>query len=153
MDKDLVDVAHMLASQEPSAPRQALLRRAASTAYYAVFHALAARCADAFVADRESDWETYTLLYRALDHNSARRLFEGRDLECTFGPEIATFAVVFITLQQARILADYVPHPFSFGRMQVTELVEQSRDACHIIDGVPADRMRRLAAHLIVRPR
>ena len=152
MDNDLIDVARLLASQ-PGAPRQALLRRAASTAYYAVFHALAARCASALVTDSGFDLETYTLVYRALDHNSGRRLFEGRDVATLFGSEVATFGVAFVNLQDARILADYVPQPFPFGKAQVAELVEQARGACHIINAVPTGRMRRLAAQLIVKRR
>ena len=37
---DLLDLAVRLANLEPANPRQACLRRAASTAYYALFHLL-----------------------------------------------------------------------------------------------------------------
>ncbi|MBV9290461.1 MAG: hypothetical protein JO288_22030 [Hyphomicrobiales bacterium] len=153
MDNDLIDVARLLTTHQSGAPRQALLRRAASTAYYAVFHALAARCASSLVTDSGSDWDTYTLVYRALDHNSARRLFQGRDVGTVFGAEVADFGAVFVNLQEARILADYVPQPFPFGKAQVAELVERARSACDIINAMPAGRMRRLAVLLVVRRR
>lgn len=153
MDKDLVEVAYLLVSQRQSAPNQALLRRAASTAYYAIFHALAARCASTLVAYSGSDWDTYTLVYRALEHHSSRRLFEGRDVASSYGPDIATLASAFVNLQQARIQADYLPQPFPLGRLQVAELVEQARNACHIVDRIPAKQMRRLAVQLIIKRR
>jgi hypothetical protein len=40
LPKDLLDQAERLLSQEPKRPKQARLRRAISTAYYALFHLL-----------------------------------------------------------------------------------------------------------------
>jgi hypothetical protein len=153
MDRDLLDVATLLISDQPIITKQALLRRAASTAYYAVFQALASRCASTLVTYRGTDWDTYTLAYRALDHQSARKLFERSDITSAFGSDIATFASAFVNLQRARILADYVPQPFPYGRVQVAELIEQARNACHIVDRIPTPLMRKLAAQLVFKSR
>src|ERR1700677_18967 len=81
MDKDLLAVASLLAWTEQAVPKHAMMRRAVSTAYYALFHALADRCAKTLVTSSGSDWDTFTLVYRALDHASAKRFFEMRDVE------------------------------------------------------------------------
>ena len=54
-------------------PRQADLKRAISTAYYALFHAMAKDAADMLVgvgADRPD--KAWTQLYRALQHGDAK---------------------------------------------------------------------------------
>jgi uncharacterized protein (UPF0332 family) len=154
MDEDLLLVAQFLASSDQVLPEEARARRAVSTAYYALFHALAGRCASTLVTYRGSDWETYSLAYRALDHAAAKRLFEARNIEADYGADIATLAQAFVNLQQARITADYVPSTrFPYGKTAVTEFVEQARNACQIVAKIPVAQMRRLAAQLILRRR
>ena len=52
-------------------PTQALLRRAVSTVYYAMFHALAANAADLLMGtSRGPAWHR---VYRSLDHGRARK--------------------------------------------------------------------------------
>ena len=46
---DLIEAARVLTESGPSLPTQARLRRAVSTAYYAMFHCLAATVADLFI--------------------------------------------------------------------------------------------------------
>lgn len=154
MGDDLLIVALDLASRaRTSSPRQAFLRRAASTAYYAVFQKLAERCASTFVTYSGSDWETYTLVYRGLDHSSARKIFESRSIESAFGVDIARLAGSFVELQQARTSADYLPGSFPYGQSKIGELLEQARAACQIIETIPTPLMRRLAAQLIIKRR
>jgi uncharacterized protein (UPF0332 family) len=60
---DLLDQALKLVHQDPLNPKQASLRRAVSTAYYAVFHLL--------IFEAASNWNKPTLhtsLGRAFDH-------------------------------------------------------------------------------------
>ena len=154
MGDDLLEVALILAKMEQTAsPRQAFLRRAVSTAYYAVFQSLAARCASALVTFSGSDSETYTLVFRGLEHASARKMFEAKDILAKFGPEIEILANAFVILQRAPIGADHVPGPFPFGQSKVAEHIEQARDACEIVQNIPLPIMRRLAAQLIVKRR
>ena len=49
--RDLIETAHGLTELSPRRPSQANLRRAQSTAYYAVFHCLAATVANALMED------------------------------------------------------------------------------------------------------
>lgn len=47
--RDLIEAARLLAEPGPGRPTQARLRRAVSTACYAMFHCLAATVADLFI--------------------------------------------------------------------------------------------------------
>ena len=69
--RDLIETAHRLTELSPRRPSQANLRRALSTAYYAVFHCLAATAADALMGKGRND--AWHQTYRALEHGSARR--------------------------------------------------------------------------------
>ena len=70
--RDLLSLAEHLAVREPKRPRQSSLRRAISTAYYAVFHLLADGCARRFA--RVS--RLRPLFVRYVDHASLRRACE-----------------------------------------------------------------------------
>ena len=69
LGRDLLVTARQLAKARPSKPRQADLRRAVSTSYYAAFHALAQDCADRLVGTtRQRSEPAWRQAYRALDH-------------------------------------------------------------------------------------
>jgi uncharacterized protein (UPF0332 family) len=60
---DLLEQAHHLANREPKRPKQASLRRAVSTAYYALFHILTSETAK----NRKRPAERHTVA-RMLEH-------------------------------------------------------------------------------------
>ena len=93
-------------------PRQANLRRAASSAYYALFHCLATSNANMLVgANRSRRSEgAWTQTYRALQHGTARSRCENRKMLSLFPPVIQEFADVFIMMQIERNEADYDPN-------------------------------------------
>ena len=67
---DLMEAARALPESGQAPPSQARLCRAVSTAYYAMFHTLAASAADLFIgAVRNPAWHR---TYRALEHGRAR---------------------------------------------------------------------------------
>ena len=69
---DLMEVARALAESGQAPPTQARLRRAVSTAYYAMFHCLAASAADLFIGTvRNPAWHR---IYRALEHGRTERV-------------------------------------------------------------------------------
>src|SRR5205814_8088527 len=69
----LHDQAERLATPTGAgASRQADLRRAISTAYYAVFHAVAAEAADELVGRTQRDSSRYALVYRSIEHGRLR---------------------------------------------------------------------------------
>ena len=73
----LINIATELALSSDDTPeRQDDLRRAVSTAYYAMFHALANSNANALVgAPTNNDAMAWNRAYRALEHGDARRRF------------------------------------------------------------------------------
>ncbi|WP_240549473.1 hypothetical protein [Devosia salina] len=91
-------------------PRQTNLHRATSTAYYAMFHALARCCADLLVggtgAERSSS--AWKQVYRSLSHGPAKKACESKTLE-KFPQEIQDFAYMFRQMQLKRHTADYDP--------------------------------------------
>jgi hypothetical protein len=118
----LIDQARRLsANQRTGKPRQADLRRAISSAYYAVFHALSAAAADMFAGKSRRNAVSYTLLYRAFEHTQLKRLCEVASRPtlpdryqqslrlASFSVAVQDFASAFIRLQKWRHRADYDP--------------------------------------------
>lgn len=103
------------------APRQADLRRAISSAYYGIFHAVLTEAADGFVGRTKRDTPRYALVYRSVDHRLLRTICE--DLKKTtlppkylkyvprggFGPDLVALANAVVELQEKRHTADYDP--------------------------------------------
>jgi uncharacterized protein (UPF0332 family) len=96
---DLLDQALHLARRDPKRPKQANLRRAISTAYYALFHLL--------IADAVAYWK----LER--QRSSFARVFEHKKMKgacknCNApNGDLRAVAESFVELQQSRHLADY----------------------------------------------
>jgi hypothetical protein len=150
MHDDLLDVAARLARLEDGRPRRTSLRRAISSAYYALFHALAALCANRLVGFSKP-WDAYVPIYRTLDHARAKDIF--RRISVNRGPEIASIGQTFILLQERRHTADYDPSPFPFNRKETLDLVEQARLAIARIEGLSDGERLFVATQLISRPR
>jgi uncharacterized protein (UPF0332 family) len=106
---DLVATARRLAKASPGKPRQADLKRAISTAYYALFHAIARDAADLLVgvgANRAEKACNQT--YRSLEHGTARNAC--RQLRNTGFPlALCGCGDTFVQLQELRHAADYDP--------------------------------------------
>ena len=122
MSDELIGTARRLARASPRKPRQSDLQRAVSTAYFALFHALAKEAADLLVgtgaARRDAAW-THT--YRALEHGFARNACtEIRRL--ALPPGITGCALAFLELQEARHSADYDPNA-RFTRTEALDLI------------------------------
>jgi len=151
MHDDLLAIAGDLARREQAGrPRQASLRRAISTAYYALFHALAYLCADVLVGWNKS-WDVFTPIYRSLDHGRAKETF--KRISGQHGARLATIAQTFILLQECRHTADYDPSPFPFGRAETLDLIEQSRQSVAQILLLNGEERLVLATQLIARTR
>ena len=117
---DLMEVARVLAESDPAPSMQARLRRAVSTAYYALFHCLAASAADLFIGpERNSAWHR---TYRALEHGRARSECRQVQTMSEFPMEIRDFAEAFVALQKARQEADYALDTPAFQQSDVSGL-------------------------------
>ena len=104
-------------------PRETNLRRAVSTAYYALFHCLAACCADMLVGGPSANRSrpAWQQAYRALRHGTARQRCEQSTIVARFPSEIQDFADRFVDMQKKRHLADYDPYAM---RNPITRLVK-----------------------------
>ena len=154
----LFDAAKMLAASPgttaiPGRPRQAMLRRVVSTAYYAMFHALCNSNAVCLVGPSPTgpDVELWVDTYRTLQHRAAKNRLQsyaqpGRE------PAIRTFAGVFGDVQDQRIKADYDPQ-VRLARSQVVNLIARAEAATRAFYNTPQQTRRQLAVYLLVRPR
>ncbi len=139
-------------------PTSGARRRAASTAYYALFHRLCELCAWILmgVPDREPT-PSYRRAYRALDHGKVREALARSD---EFRAQIGA---AFLELQDIREWADYssTPHPNdaqtrlreAFSVEEARASVERAREAIARIDQLDLGATRRLATLLLVRER
>ncbi len=75
-DHLLEQADRLIASAGKGTPRQADLRRAISTAYYAVFHSVLTGAADCFAGRASRNTSNYALIYRSVDHRPLRTACE-----------------------------------------------------------------------------
>ena len=155
--RHLFDAARILAGgsgtqRRQGRPRQAMLKRAISTAYYAMFHALCSSNAN-LIAGQPMDpptREAWTRAYRSLDHGPARsRLAGARTFQ---GSEVQQFVSAFTLLQQQRQNADYDPHS-RYLREQVVTLIDLAESATEGLMATAAVARRPLAAMVLLRER
>lgn len=109
---DLIKTADKLLSASAGRrPLQSDLKRAISTAYYAMFHALCKNSADCLVgtAGANRSERAWRQMYRSIDHGFARAQCKNKQVIKRFPDDIRTFASDFVDLQQKRTGADYDP--------------------------------------------
>lgn len=134
---DLLEQAEVLANREPKKPKQVSLRRAASAAYYALFHRLIEEATGLFVRE---DFKRQALIARTFDHGKMKKvcaefkknnLPEGLRLAATSyqaPAHLKTVAETFIKLQQLRHEADYNLDR-SFTRPEVRQVIQETQSA------------------------
>ena len=136
---DLLEQAGFLARREPRRPRQASLRRAISSAYYALFHMLAS---DATTLLPNQPAGLRQQARRVLSHSDmksvCRQFSTGNIANLTaetarlvvrhVEAEISAVAKAFVDLQEARHRADYdLASPFA--RLEAVSLIEKAKKA------------------------
>jgi hypothetical protein len=124
----------MLARHEPRKPRQASLRRAVSTAYYALFHLLTSEAADRMTRGGQDRVALRATLRRAFTHSDMKqacdemtKLNGGRFVTSLNGnvvpQSLSDVADAFSQLQQARHEADY-DLSRAFTRRETNDLID-----------------------------
>jgi len=136
--QDLLDQAYHLTRRERTKPRQASLRRAVSTAYYALFHLL--------IREAVRNWrcdDHRAELARAFDHGrmkkASQNVIHGK-FRGSPAPAIAHLkdvAKAFIELQDARHLADYddSTHWSRTDTLKAVDRASKAFDAWRIVRG------------------
>ena len=152
--QDLIETARLLtnAPGPDTEPLQESLRRAVSTAYYAIFHALANSNADCLIGASHDALTAHAWdrIYRALDHQAARRsLAQDQEL---FSDVVKDFGKAFSELQQARHIADY-DQTQTFTLAETVGRIDRAEEAINGFMGVGIDERRAVAAQTLVRRR
>ena len=128
---DLIATARrLLGKKRLGSPRQSDLKRAISTAYYAMFHALCWNCANCLIGKTKSSRSKHAWrqAYRAIEHGFAKNQCRSKSTLAKFPKEIEDFANQFAALQEKRHQADY--DPFSrFTRNDVLTSIEAAETA------------------------
>jgi hypothetical protein len=147
-----------LDAQAGGAPRQVVLRRAVSSAYYALFHALLSATAAAFVP--AAQWKARVLFYRALDHGKTRERCKraGQDplpkeersfFEMqAFPPEVRRFCNEFISLQNLRNHCDYDPE-FKITKEDASDAIDAASQAIADLRGADEGPRRLFLSYLL----
>ena len=147
---DLIETARALTELSPRRPSQANLRRAVSTAYYAMFHCLAGCAANSVIGRvRDSAWHQ---TYRALEHGKARSACEDQRTMAAFPPEVRNFADMFAVLQKARQQADYaLDGRYEKGDVRAT--IDIAEDTIAVFEQADARSRRAFVAHVLFKRR
>ena len=123
-------------------PRETNLRRAVSTTYYALFHALATCCADMFVGGQGANRSqaAWRQAYRALQHGDVRKRCERQAIIKEFPTEIRIFAHLFVLMQIERHRADYDPEVIVSKDEVLQYIAEAERRLSRFIKAPAKDR-------------
>ncbi len=150
---DFVRAARTLAQAGQVKPRQVYLRRAVSTTYYAMFHALARCCADMFVGGRNADRSgpAWQQVYRALDHAHTKNQCKSRKIT-QFPAPIQDFANLFVAMQDNRHKADYDPFE-TFSKSEAIRDIIRIEAAIAAFDNTSVKDKRAFAAFVLLKAR
>jgi hypothetical protein len=151
---ELIETARKLVGT-PESHAPADIRRAISTAYYALFHALCRIVADTIAGPPgpERPERAWHQVYRALNHGRVRdRLVSVVDrsgVRLGFPPLLAKVATTFAALQESRHLADYDPRfePFWFD---ATIEIDRAEEAIGLLAELEASHRTALAVWLLL---
>lgn len=135
LPSDLLVQAKHLATREPKRPKQASLRRAVSTAYYALFHLLSDDAAALLVRGNPT---LRRVARRALSHSDMMTISKSFGSGAPPSPlvplvakvsnDLKSVANTFVELQQSRHEADY-DMTRSFSRLEALDAVDQASSA------------------------
>lgn len=154
LPRDLLRTADDLVKANNGKLRQANLRRAVSTAYYAMFHTLARCCADLLMggAGSSSSTDAWKLVYRAVDHGAAKTACLSGEIVDKFSQEIQDFANAFGTLQEKRHEADYDPN-IKYTKSEVIVDIQLANAAIESFSRADKKERRAFAAYILMRKR
>lgn len=149
---DLLDIADQLAAQNgrPSL-RKAAMRRAVSSAYYAVFHELCYVCADQLGVWTKAN-DLREPVYRLLDHGIARSRLIGKEA-AAISSDILQIGTLFRDLQEARHSADYKSSAMAVSPDWAVSQIAEARRIVELIEALPPDDRLKLAILLVTKAR
>lgn len=128
---DLLKQALHLATWDRRRPKQANLRRAISTAYYALFHFLISEAVNSWRIEYQRP-----VLARAFEHGKMKAACLRSKLSSA---DLRNIANAFVDLQQARHLADY-DTAFVWTRVETITLIQLAEQSCQSWERIRNER-------------
>ena len=152
--RDLIVSARRTIGKGRGKPRQADLKRALSSAYYAIFHSLCWNCADCFIGKthqfrNQSAWQQ---AYRAIEHGHAKSQCKNKSIMEKFPETIQNFADTFLILQEKRHMADYDPMS-KFTRHEVLTTIEVAEKMIRVLQASSIKDKRAFAVWIAMKKR
>ena len=148
----LLEAAELLLKAQSRS--SAFKRRAVSTAYYAVFHAVDKVCADYVTNGAKRSSEEYNRVYRALDHKQMKDAFAKSPMKDN--EKLRGIGSAVISLQNERHRADYLP-PIQniFTDVRAAELVSMARETVRQIESIQPEQAeyQMLALNILFKER
>ena len=143
------------ASQETEPEQiQTHLKRAISTAYYAMFHAVCNSTAE-LLPDAGTEPTTaaaWIQAYRGPEHTHVRNQCRNAGLMAPFPTEVKEFARIFVGHQGHRNQADYNPIS-SFSSSDVSQIINDAELAINHLASTPPAIRRAFAVAILLRNR
>jgi uncharacterized protein (UPF0332 family) len=135
-------------------PRQTDLKRAASTAYYAMFHAACRLVANAFVGSsgQQQAQRAWTQAYRGVDHGHVKDRCKNKSVIGRFPVPLQNFANTFVDLQILRHEADYDPNKI-VTRSGVIAEIDRAEQAIKDLRAVSNPDLRASAVWIVTKER
>lgn len=152
---DLLDIALRLAQGDGiQPPSQTDLRRAVSSVYYALFHAIAQSNADTLVGDDplRRDQAAWRQAYRALEHGYARQRCQQAVGNPRFSTPIQELSDYFASIQRRRHRADYDPDA-NLAQHETLTAITEARNHIAAFRATPARERRAFAVFILMRDR
>lgn len=161
----LLEQADRLVAAPPAGPpRQVDLRRAISSAYYALFHLTLTALADEVVGTAHRNTLRYALVHRGVDHRAIKDLclalsksppptkYAAFAPAGLFGRDFLVFAGAFTALQGERHRADYDVGA-RYRTSNARSAIAQSRSGLAAFRNMPAPEKRMFLTLLLCPPR
>ncbi|MBL6761933.1 MAG: hypothetical protein ISQ19_04470 [PS1 clade bacterium] len=171
LSDDFLRLAEQLVRSNSSSksPPQIDLRRAVSSAYYAVFHEFCLLFAEQFVCDGKKLTRAWLQTYRSLEHQQLKKRLleirqfsklkdkqkkqrESKNADLNFPPALADLADIFAKLQDSRHEADYNPQS-KFDRKETILSIESARGCIEKIRHLCGDGKSALAVFIGIKKR
>ena len=151
MSNPLLTTARKL-TRSADKPRQSDLKRAVSTAYYAMFNFLARECADLLIGTGKSRGQpAWGHVHRALEHGHAKNAC-AQTANLGFPNGIIEFANMFVALQEQRHNADYDPS-IRYSRAETIQLIDAAELAINEFKSAPRPDRRAFAVLVLLKKR
>jgi uncharacterized protein (UPF0332 family) len=153
LPEDLLEQALFLVRREPKRPKQASLRRAVSTAYYAIFHLL--------IHEAVTNWRRRgerNLLSRMFEHGVMKKACAKKCKELENKADVGLrnlyfVADTFVQMQQHRHIADY-DNDTKWTRVDAMNQVNAVADAFETWKSIRGDReAQKFLVSLLIRER